>query len=61
MAVDVGFQYDLARFIDFRDAAECDRVRRIRRTELTEHANPDFRIAVATAFGALIRCPPLCL
>ena len=47
MAVDVGFQYDLARFIDFRDAAECDRVRRIRRTELTEHANPDFRIAVA--------------
>ena len=47
MAVDGDFQYDLARFIDFRDAAECDRVRRIRRTELTEHANPDFRIAVA--------------
>ena len=47
MAVDLGFEYDLARFIDFRDVVECDRVRRIPRTKLTEHANPDFRIAVA--------------
>ena len=46
MAVDLGFEYDLARFIDFRDVVECDRVRRIPRTELTEHANPDFRIVV---------------
>ena len=46
MAVDLGFEYGLARFIDFRDEAECDRVRRIGRAELTEHANPDFRIAV---------------
>ncbi len=46
MAVDLGFEYDLARFIDFRDVVECDRVRRIPRTELTQHANPDFRIAV---------------
>ena len=47
MAVDLGFEYDLARFIDFRDLVECDRVRHIPRTELTEHANPDFRITVA--------------
>ena len=46
MAVDLGFEYGLARFIDFRDKSECDRVRRIGRAELTEHANPDFRIAV---------------
>ena len=47
MAVGRGFEYDLARFIDFRDVVECDRVRRIPRTELTQHVNPDFRIAVA--------------
>jgi len=47
VAVDLGFEYDLARFIDFRDGVECDRVRRIPRTELTQHVNPDFRIAVA--------------
>jgi glucosamine-6-phosphate deaminase len=46
VAVDLGFEYGLARFIDFRDETECDRVRRIGRAELTEHANPDFRIAV---------------
>ena len=46
MAVDLGFEYGLARFIDFRDAAECERVRRISRAEITQHANPDFRIRV---------------
>jgi len=48
VATDVGFQYGLARFIDFRDEAECERVRRIPREELTAHANPDFRIASST-------------
>jgi len=46
VAVDLGFEYDLARFIDFRDPVECARVRPLPRTELTKHANPDFRIAV---------------
>jgi glucosamine-6-phosphate deaminase len=46
MAVDLGFEHGLARFIDFRDRAECERVRGITRAELTEHANPGFRIAV---------------
>jgi glucosamine-6-phosphate deaminase len=46
MAVQVDFDYDLARFISFRDRSECERVRRIRRAELTQHRNPDFRIRI---------------
>jgi glucosamine-6-phosphate deaminase len=46
MAVQTEFTYDLAGFIDFRDTDACDRVRRIRRSELTEHPNRDFRISV---------------
>jgi glucosamine-6-phosphate deaminase len=40
------FTYDLARFIDFRDRETCERVRRIPRSELTRHPNPDFRIRI---------------
>ena len=40
------FEYGLARFIDFRDATECARVRAIGRDEITRHANADFRIGV---------------
>ncbi|MGO1850847.1 6-phosphogluconolactonase [Microbacterium sp.] len=40
------FEYELASFIDFRDAKECARVRAIPRAEITKHANPDFRIGV---------------
>ena len=46
MAIETEFTYDLARFISFRDLAECERVRRIRRSELAEHPNPDFRIRI---------------
>lgn len=46
MAVELAFEYGIARFIDFRDSAECDRVRRISRAEIAQHANPDFRIRV---------------
>jgi len=55
VATDVGFKYGLARFIDFRDEAECERVRRIPRAELTRHPNADFRIRLvddADAFYA---------
>ena len=56
MATDVRFHSGLASFIDFRDEAECERVRQIRRDELTAHANPDFRIAIlddaAAFYGA---------
>jgi glucosamine-6-phosphate deaminase len=46
LVTEIEFAYDLARFIDFRDADACDRVRRIRREELTEHPNPEFKIRV---------------
>jgi glucosamine-6-phosphate deaminase len=40
------FTYSLASFIAFRDAAECARVRAIRRVDITRHPNPAFRIEV---------------
>ena len=40
------FTYDLARFIEFRDAAALARVRAITRAEIVNHANTDFRIRV---------------
>jgi glucosamine-6-phosphate deaminase len=46
MAVETTFRYELADFISFRDREVCERVRRIRRAELTEHPNPEFRIRV---------------
>jgi len=42
----MAFTYDLADFIDFKDAAACERVRRIKREEITRHPNPDFKIEV---------------
>ena len=46
MAIETEFTYDLARFISFRDLSACDRVRRIRRSELATHPNPEFRIRI---------------
>lgn len=40
------FSYDLARFIPFRDAKECARVRAIKKEDICEHSNPDFKIKV---------------
>jgi len=40
------FDYDLAAFIAFRDKRECQRVRAIRRAEITRHPNPDFKIQI---------------
>ena len=55
MAVDTAFEYGLARFIDFRDGAECERVRRIPRAGLTRHPNPDFRMRVIDDAGEFYR------
>ncbi len=49
------FEYDLARFIDFRDREVCDRVRAIDRAELTKHDNPDFRIRVVESASDFYR------
>ena len=40
------FQYNLARFISFQDKAECERVRQIKKEDITNHPNPDFKIQV---------------
>jgi glucosamine-6-phosphate deaminase len=40
------FTYALADFIDFQDVEVCERVRRITREEISQHANPDFKIRV---------------
>ncbi|PWH16441.1 MAG: hypothetical protein DDG58_09795 [Ardenticatenia bacterium] len=40
------FQYNMADFLDFKDREVCERVRRIKREEITQHPNPDFKIEV---------------
>jgi len=42
----MAFQYGLSNFIPFRDAKECERVRKIKKEDLTKHHNPDFKIKV---------------
>ena len=42
----MAFEYDLAKFIPFRDAEACRRVRAITKQEITRHPNPDFQISV---------------
>ncbi|MCX6936175.1 MAG: hypothetical protein NTZ01_08340 [Verrucomicrobia bacterium] len=40
------FKFQPAAFIPFRDRKAIDRVRRIKRKDITRHKNPDFRIQV---------------
>ena len=40
----MAFTYDLAKFISFRDAEVCRRVASIKKGELCNHPNPDFKI-----------------
>ena len=49
------FETGLSPFIAFRDRAACERARAIPRARLTEHANPDFRIAVVDDAGEFYR------
>ncbi len=55
MATQLDFDYEMARFISFRDGEACERVRRITRAELTNHPNPDFRISVIDDAPAFYR------
>jgi glucosamine-6-phosphate deaminase len=48
----VTFEYDMARFISFRDREACERVRRIPREELTSHPSPEFRIGIVDEAAA---------
>ena len=47
----MAFDYELARFIPFRDLDECERVRKIRKPEIARHSNPEFKIRVIEAPG----------
>lgn len=40
------FKYDLAKWIPFRDRRACEKIRAIKKEDLTKHPNPDFRIEV---------------
>lgn len=40
------FRYAMAKFIPFRDSLAAERARRIRRSDLTRHWNPEFRIRI---------------
>lgn len=40
------FNYDLASFLPFRDKAVCERVRAIKKEDLTKHPNPDFKVRI---------------
>jgi glucosamine-6-phosphate deaminase len=42
----MAFTYPLAQFIPFRDAEACARVRALKRTDLCDHSNPRFEIAI---------------
>ncbi len=43
------FSFELAKFIPFRDREACERVRRIKKADITKHPNPEFRIRVIEA------------
>lgn len=40
------FQYNPSHYVPFRDVAEIERCRKIRRADIDKHPNPDFRIRV---------------
>jgi glucosamine-6-phosphate deaminase len=42
----MSFEYDLAKFIPFRDREACARVRAIGKEDITKHPNSDFKIRV---------------
>lgn len=42
----MAFNYELARFLPFRDQEACARVRAIKREDLCKHSNPDFQIRI---------------
>lgn len=47
------FEYSLSAFLPFRDAAAAKAAREITREQITQHANPDFRIRVEDDRAAL--------
>lgn len=40
------FNYDFPKFLAFRDREACERVRKIKKSEICSHSNPGFRIRI---------------
>ncbi len=40
------FEYEMTRFLAFRDKAVCERVRKISKEEVCKHPNPNFKIRI---------------
>ena len=40
------YSFELSKFITFRDREACERVRHIKKADITKHPNPEFRIRV---------------
>jgi glucosamine-6-phosphate deaminase len=40
------FEYEMAKFLPFRDRRACERVRAIKKQDICRHPNPEFRIRV---------------
>ncbi len=47
----MSFSYNLAKFIAFRDLEECERVRAIRKKDITKHPNKQFKVRVIEDLG----------
>ena len=45
------FSYNPSKFLAFRDMAACEKVRRIKKEDITKHPNPQFRIKVIENLG----------
>ncbi|MHB0879199.1 MAG: sugar phosphate isomerase family [Anaerolineae bacterium] len=45
------FSYNPSKFLAFRDMAACEKVRSIKKEDITKHANPDFKIKVIEDLG----------
>ena len=47
----MAFTYTPSKFLAFRDMEACEKARRIKKSEITKHANPNFRIRVIEDTG----------
>ena len=46
MSTKTEFNYSISKYAPFQDAAEAERVRNIRKEDLTKHSNPEFKIRI---------------
>lgn len=49
------FEYDLAKWIPFRDRKVCKKVRSIKKEDICKHTNPDFKIKIISDYEFLTK------